>query len=45
VVVKTGGMPGIREEVVWDQGWRRFPIPFNRQPVVVEHHAVGWNME
>jgi hypothetical protein len=45
IVVKTGGKIVDSFDVKKDAKWTIVKIAFNDEPVVVEHHAVGWSHE
>ncbi len=45
IVVKSDGVMKNDSTVEFGEGWKRIVVPFRRNEIVVEHHAIGWNME
>ncbi|HKI21201.1 MAG TPA: protein kinase, partial [Isosphaeraceae bacterium] len=45
IVVKLDGVM-INDVIVnFGDGWKKIVVPFRQNEIVVEHHALGWNME
>ncbi len=45
IVVKSDGVMINDATVRFREGWKKIVVPFRRNEIVVEHHALGWNME
>jgi transposase len=45
IVVKSDGVMTNDVTVNFGDGWKKIVVPVRRNKIVVEHHALGWNME
>ena len=45
IVVKSDGVMANDVTVNFGDGWKKIVVPFRRNEIVVQHHALGWNME
>jgi hypothetical protein len=45
IVVKSDGVTRNDAAVEFGDAWKKIVVPFRRNKIVVEHHALGWMME
>jgi formylglycine-generating enzyme required for sulfatase activity/serine/threonine protein kinase len=45
IVVKSDGVTKNDAPVEFGDAWKKIVVPFRRNEIVVEHHALGWMME